>query len=81
MSTERAREVLTEAIGEVAPEIDLDTLDPAASLREQADLDSVDFLELVARLAEALRRDIPEDDYAHLDGIDTAVAYLDQRLP
>lgn len=81
MSTEQARHVLTEALGLVAPEVDVDALDPATSLREQADLDSIDFLELVALLADALHGDIPQDDYPQLDQIDTAVPYLARRLP
>ena len=80
MNTERARHVLTEAIGLVAPEVDVERLDPTASLREQADLDSMDFLELVALLADALHADIPEDDYGQLDTIDSGVAYLAARL-
>jgi acyl carrier protein len=44
-------------------------------------LDSIDFLELVALLADALHADIPEDDYPQLDTIDSAVAYLAPRLP
>ena len=80
MNTERARHVLTEALGLVAPEVDLDGLDPAASLREQADLDSMDFLELVALLADAVHTDIPEDDYPHLDTVDSATAYLASKL-
>jgi acyl carrier protein len=81
VSTERARHVLLQAVGRVAPEVEVDDLDPAASLREQADLDSMDFLELVSLLADALHADIPEDDYGQLDTIDSAVAYLDPRLP
>ncbi len=80
MNTERARHVLSEVVGLVAPEVDFDGLDPATSLREQADLDSMDFLELVALLADALHADIPEVDYPHLDTIDAAVAYLGARL-
>jgi acyl carrier protein len=68
-------------VGLVAPEVDLDALDPTTSLREQADLDSMDFLEVVALLADALKADIPEDDYDQLDSVDTAVAYLAARLP
>ena len=80
MNTDRARHVLTEAVGLVAPEVDVERLDPSTSLREQADLDSMDFLELVALLADALHADIPEDDYGQLDTIDSGVAYLAARL-
>jgi acyl carrier protein len=80
VNTARAQHVLAQVIGLVAPEVDVDSLDPTTSLREQADLDSMDFLEVVALLADALKADIPEDDYAQLDTVDTAVAYLAARL-
>jgi acyl carrier protein len=81
MNTDRAHHVLVEAVGLVAPDIDPAVLDPGESLRDQAGLDSIDFLELVALLADALHGDIPEDDYPQLDTIDSAVAYLAPRLP
>ncbi len=79
MNTERARDVLFDALGELAPEVEPAGLDPSASLRDQADLDSVDFLELVSRLSDALPGNIPEDDYDQLDSVDSAVAYLVAR--
>ena len=81
MNTDHARHILFEAVGLVAPEVEVEKLDTTTSLREQADLDSMDFLELVALLADALHADIPEDDYPQLDTVDKAVAYLAPRLP
>jgi acyl carrier protein len=81
MTTDRAHDVLLEAVGLVAPDVDVAALEPGESLRDQAGLDSIDFLELVALLADALHADIPEDDYPQLDTIDSAVAYLAPRLP
>jgi acyl carrier protein len=81
MNTDRAHHVLLEAVGLVAPDIDPAMLEPGESLRDQAGLDSIDFLELVALLADALHADIPEDDYPQLDTIGSAVAYLAPRLP
>jgi acyl carrier protein len=81
VNTDRAREILNDALAELAPEVDLAGLDPTASLRDQADLDSVDFLELVSQLSRAVQTDIPEDDYDQLDTVDGAVAYLAAKLP
>ena len=80
MNTDRAHHVLLEAVGLVAPDVDPRCSDPGESLRDQAGLDSIDFLELVALLADALHADIPEDDYPQLDTIDSSVAYLAPRL-
>ncbi len=80
MSTERAREVLFEAIEAVAPDVEAAALDPTELLREQADLDSMDFLEVVSMLTDALGADIPTADYPKLDTINSATAYLGERL-
>jgi acyl carrier protein len=72
--------VLLDSVEVVAPEVDVEALDPTDSLRDQADLDSIDFLELVSLLARAVDSDIPEDDYSRLDTVDTAVDYLARRL-
>ena len=57
-----------------------DTLDPDDGLREQLDLDSMDFLNVVIGLHEALGVDIPEVDYPKLFTMNGAVAYLKEKL-
>ncbi len=64
----------------IAPEADPAALAPAEPLRDQLDLDSFDFLNLVVALHRALGVDIPEADYARLATLDGAVAYLGERL-
>lgn len=81
MNTERAHHVLMSAVALVAPGVEPATLDPALSLREQANLEPLDFSELVALLSDALHVTIPAADYAHLDTVHSAVAYLAPRLP
>lgn len=80
MNEQRARKVLFEAIELVAPDVDAERIDSAAPLREAADLDSMDFVTLVGLLADALKADIPEDDYPRLDSVNDAIAYLAGRL-
>jgi glycosyltransferase A (GT-A) superfamily protein (DUF2064 family) len=55
-----ARDLVLQALMDVAPEFDGETLDEDASLRDGADLDSMDFLAFVAALSEAIGADIPE---------------------
>jgi len=80
MSDDAARSTLLDTVldvlGRIAPEADLGTIDPGEPLREQLDLDSVDFLNFVIGLHERLGIDIPEADYGKLASIDGAVAYL-----
>ena len=72
--------VLIEELGQIAPETDASRLDPNAELREELDIDSMDFLNLVAALADRLRIDVPEVDYPKLATLGHAVDYLAQRL-
>jgi acyl carrier protein len=72
--------VLIDELGRIAPEIDSSRLDPNAELREELDIDSMDFLNLVTALSERLELDIPEIDYPKLATFGHAVDYLVQRL-
>ena len=67
------------ALAEIAPEIDEAMIDRDADLRDQVDLDSMDFLNFVVALHERLNIDIPESDYARLATVDSCVAYLTER--
>jgi acyl carrier protein len=79
MNQTQARAVVVEALADVAPEIDLEEFDPDTSLRDGADLDSMDFLAYIAAVSEAIEDDIPEDDYARLDTLNLAVSYVAEK--
>jgi acyl carrier protein len=64
----------------IAPEVERDQLLPAAPLREQVDLDSMDWLNFLIGLHQRLQVDIPESDYASLATLDQIVAYLQAKL-
>jgi len=68
--------VFKDELGGIAPEVDFDGLDPAGDLREQADIDSMDFLNLVTALHQRLGVDIPEADYPRLFTLQGALEYL-----
>jgi acyl carrier protein len=80
MTDEDVRKVVLDALAGVAPELDEGTLAPDKSFRAQLDIDSMDFLNYVIALHEALEIDIPESDYARVASIDGAVAYLSAKL-
>lgn len=65
----------------IAPELEEGALDPARPLREQIDLDSMDWLNVIVALHERLQVDIPESDYAKLTTLDAVVGYLAARRP
>lgn len=74
------RRTVAECIATIAPEADLDRLQPRRSLRLQLDIDSYDFLRLILELYARLGIDIPEADYARVDSLDGLLGYLSQRL-
>ena len=80
MTRDDVTAVLIDELGRIAPEIDATELDPDADLREQLDIDSMDFLNLVTALHERLDLDIPEADYANLATLSRTVEYLTQKL-
>jgi acyl carrier protein len=75
-SPERLRQVVLDALAKVAPEADLSMLDPKQGLRDQLDLDSMDFLNVVLGIHAALGVDVPERDYPKLATLDSCVEYL-----
>jgi len=64
------------AIELVAPGTNWERIEPGRLLREQVDLDSLDWLNFIAELAEGLSVHIPASDYAQLESLDSVVAYL-----
>lgn len=76
MNKEEAKALILDVLSEIAPESELDKLAGKARLREELDLNSMDFLNLVAALHERAGIDIPEADYGRLATLDGAVAYL-----
>ena len=72
--------VLQEELNNIAPEIDMSGIDPAADLREAMDIDSMDFLNFITALHRRLGIDIPEIDYPKLVTLDGAMTYLKAKL-
>jgi len=72
--------VLQEELNNIAPEIDMSGIDPAADLREAMDIDSMDFLNFITALHRRLGIDIPEIDYPKLVTLDGAITYLRAKL-
>ena len=70
------RRAVLAAITSVAPEVDPNAVDAKRPLREQLDLDSMDFLNVIVAIHRDLGVDVPERDYAKLATLDSAVAYL-----
>lgn len=81
MNTAEIRAVALATLKSIAPEIEDEALRPDRPLRNQVDLDSMDWLNFLLGLHEKLQVEIPEADYARLVTLDDVVAYLAAKLP
>ncbi len=81
MDEKALRTVVLTLLTTIAPELDPATLDGSAPLREQVDLDSMDFLNFLVAIQERLQVEVPESDYGQLRSLDDLVRDLATRLP
>jgi len=80
MTDAEIRKILQEELNNIAPEVDISTIDSKANLREAMDIDSMDFLNFVTAIHRRLRIQIPELDYPKLITLDGATCYLASAL-
>jgi acyl carrier protein len=80
MTIDEIRNVILEIIQDIDDEADFTDLDPSEALRDQLDLDSMDFLDIVMELRKRYQIQIPEADYPQLATLDSCVNYLLPRL-
>lgn len=76
MTEAEIRDTALRVLGTIAPEADLSRLKPEARLRDQLDLDSMDFLNFLISLHNELHVEIPERDYGQLATLSGCVNYL-----
>jgi acyl carrier protein len=76
VTRESIREALIAALAMIAPEADASSLPPEADIREELDIDSMDFLRFITLLHQQLGVEIPEADYPKLFTLHGAEAYL-----
>ena len=80
MSRDEIKDVILEIIEDIDEEADLASLDANAPLRDQLDLDSMDFLDIVMELRKRYKLQIPEEEYQQLATLARCVNYLGPRL-
>ena len=71
------REIVLRCLREVAPEADASLLDFERGLREQVELDSMDFFRFLVKLSTATGVPISEADYPQFATLAGAVRYLE----
>jgi len=80
MNQDEVRKVVLAELMRIAPELEEGEIVPGKLLREQVDLDSMDWLNFLVALHERLKVEIPEADYAKLGSLDQVVAYLAAKV-
>jgi acyl carrier protein len=68
--------VIIDIIETIAPDEETDDIKPDVRLRDQLDLDSMDFLDIVMELRKRFGIEVPEEDYPKLASLDSCQEYL-----
>ena len=76
MDKEQVKQIVLDIIAEIAPDEDISEVKPDQRLRDQLDLDSMDFLDIVMELRKQHGIEVPEDDYTRLESLDSCAEYL-----
>jgi acyl carrier protein len=76
MTSAEVKEVILDILERISPDEDLSGLKDDVPLREQLELDSMDFLDIVMELRKRYRVQVPEDDYVELATMTSTVNYL-----
>jgi acyl carrier protein len=80
MTATDIREEIINILADIVPDEDLSNLEDNKPLREQIELDSMDFLDIVMELRKRYRIQIPEDDYVNLATLSSTVKYLEPLM-
>ena len=80
MNDEQISQAIVDIIREIAPDEEFESLDPKIRLREQIDLDSMDFLDIVMELRKKYGVQVPDTDYEHLASPASCVEYLREKM-
>jgi acyl carrier protein len=75
------RVALLRILQEMVPEEDVTKLKPDVRIRDQIDLDSMDFVNFLIAVDEQFGVETPEKDYPKLATLDKCVAYFKSKLP
>ena len=80
MTRDAIKNLVLEIIKDIDEDADFEALQSDQPLRDQLDLDSMDFLDIVMELRKRHKLQIPEEDYPRLASLDSCVNYLEPLL-
>ncbi len=76
MTEAELKELILRILGDIAPDADLQNMDPDVEFRDQFDFDSIDFLNFAIAIYKATKVDIPELHYPRIGTLNGCVEYL-----
>ena len=80
MTKDETRKLVIDIISDIAPDEDLSAVKPDVRLRDQLQLDSMDFLDIVMELRKRHGIEVPEEDYPKLASLNSCVEYLGPKM-
>ncbi|MFQ5493994.1 MAG: acyl carrier protein [Phycisphaerae bacterium] len=80
MINSQVKDIVLDIIATVAPDADLSDVKGDVGLRDQLDLDSMDFLDIVMELRKRYKIEVPKEDYPQLASLDSCASYLGPKL-
>ncbi len=80
MTKDETKKVVLDIIADIAPDEDLSNVKPDVRLRDQLQLDSMDFLDIVMELRKRHGIEVPEADYQQLASLDSCAEYLTPKF-
>jgi len=80
MSPKDVKDIVLNIISTVSPDADLSDVKEEEPLRDQLDMDSMDFLDIVMELRKRFKIEVPKEDYPQLATLAGCVSYLLPRF-
>jgi acyl carrier protein len=80
MTKDACKQIVIDIIAEIAPDEDLSDVKPDVPLRDQLELDSMDFLDIVMELRKKYGIEVPEEEYLQLASLESSAEYLTPKF-
>ena len=80
MTRNDVRNAVIGILTDIAPDEDLSDVKTNVALREQLELDSMDFLDIVMEIRKRYGIEVPEDEYSQLESLDSSAEYLTPKF-
>jgi acyl carrier protein len=80
MTKDEIKQIILDIIADIAPDEDISDVKPDVRLRDQLELDSMDFLDIVMELRKQHGIEVPEEDYGELASLDSSANYLEPKF-